>query len=124
MSSLNKFMGIGRLVRNPEVVETKSDTVIVKFSIAINEKYKGEDKTEWVNVVCFGNAANYVREWVTKGALVYIEGKLQTSTWENKEGEKRSKVEVVAFTVQGLTKGEEAQSEPVSEPVEEQSMPF
>ena len=97
MYGLNKVMVIGNLGRDVEVKETEN-TTIANFSVAINESYKKEgeliEKVEWVNVVLFGNIAKIFAN-TTKGTKVYIEGKLQTRSWENEEGKKQYRTEIV-----------------------------
>ena len=69
---------------------------IANFSIATSEKYKDEEKTEWHNIVCFNKLAEICGEYLHKGKPVYIEGKIQTRSWEDKEGIKRYTTEIVA----------------------------
>lgn len=100
--SVNKVILIGNLGKDPEVKYTPSGTAVAKFSIATNERYKDkggewQDRTEWHNIVAWQRLAEIVGEYVKKGSKLYIEGRLQTSSWEDKEsGQKRYKTEVVA----------------------------
>ena len=98
---LNKWAGIGRLGRDPECRYSGDGAMITSFSMACDESYKtkaGEkvQKTEWVNIVAFGKLAEICGNYLQKGKLVYIEGKIQTRSWEDKEGVKRSTTEIVA----------------------------
>lgn len=108
MASLNKIMLIGNLGKDPEVRATPSGQMVANFSIATTEKWKGKDsgqweeKTEWHNIVVWGKLAELCREYLHKGRPVYIEGKLQTRSWDDKEGKKRYTTEVLAQTIQFL----------------------
>ena len=100
--SVNKVILIGNLGKDPEVKYTPSGTAVAKFSLATNERYKDksgawQDRTEWHNIVAWQRLAEIVGEYVKKGGKVYIEGRLQTSSWDDKEsGQKRYKTEVIA----------------------------
>jgi single-strand DNA-binding protein len=100
--SVNKVILIGNLGKDPEVKYTPSGTAVAKFSLATNERYKDkggewQDRTEWHNIVAWQRLAEIVGEYVKKGSKLYIEGRLQTSSWDDKEsGQKRYKTEVVA----------------------------
>jgi single-strand DNA-binding protein len=100
--SVNKVILIGNLGKDPEVKYTPSGTAVAKFSLATNERYKDkagewQDRTEWHNVVAWQRLAEIVGEYVKKGSKLYIEGRLQTSSWDDKEsGQKRYKTEVIA----------------------------
>tara|TARA_R110001592_G_scaffold327353_3_gene608497 strand:+ start:2299 stop:2718 length:420 start_codon:yes stop_codon:yes gene_type:complete len=101
MASLNKVQIIGRLGKDPETRMTPSGAKAVSFSVAISEKYKGEEKTEWINVVLWNKVADIAEQYLKKGSEVYIEGKMQTSSWEQ-DGQKKYKTEVIGFTMQML----------------------
>ena len=100
--SLNKVMLIGNLGKDPEVKFTPSGTAVAKFSLATNERFKDkagewQDRTEWHNIVAWQRLAEIVGEYVKKGSKVYIEGRIQTSSWEDKQsGEKKYRTEIVA----------------------------
>jgi len=100
--SVNKVILIGNLGRDPEVKFTPSGVPVAKFSIATNERYKDkggewQDRTEWHNIIAWQRLAEIVGEYVKKGSKIYIEGRLQTSSWDDKQsGEKRYRTEVVA----------------------------
>lgn len=98
---VNKAIIVGRLGRDPELKYTTDGVAICNFSVATTEKWKDNEKTEWHRVVCFKRTAELCGEYLTKGSLAYIEGKLQTREWE-KEGEKRYTTEIVAFQVKFL----------------------
>ena len=92
---LNKACLIGNISQDPELKYTPSNTAVCNVSLATSEKFKdksGEwsEKTEWHNLVAFGKLAEIMRDYCKKGSRIYVEGKIQTQTWE-KEGQKRSK---------------------------------
>jgi len=105
-------MLIGRLGQEPEAKYTPNGTAVSNFSIATSEKWKdkasGEwnEKTEWHRIVSWNKQAEFCNQYLKKGSLVYIEGKLVTRSWDDKEGQKRYMTEVVANTVQLLDKKE------------------
>ena len=105
--TVNKVMLIGRLGRDPEMRYTSSGTAVVNFSIATNHFIKSQDgnnneQTEWHNIVAFGRTAEIAGEYLTKGRLVYIEGRLQTRSWDDKNGQKKYKTEVLCSNLQLL----------------------
>jgi single-strand DNA-binding protein len=115
--SVNKVILIGNLGKDPEVKFTPSGVPVAKFSLATNERYKDksgewQDRTEWHNIVAWQRLAEIVGEYVKKGSKIYIEGRLQTSSWEDKQsGEKKYRTEIVAQDVvllsgRGETDGE------------------
>jgi single-strand DNA-binding protein len=101
--SINKVILVGNVGKDPEVKYTPSGTPVAKFSLATNEKYKDrsdewQERVEWHNVVAWQRLAEIVGEYVNKGSKLYIEGKLHTSSWEDKQsGEKRHRTEIVAL---------------------------
>lgn len=100
--SVNKVILVGNLGKDPEVKYTPSGTPVAKFSLATNERYKDkagewQDRTEWHNIVAWQRLAEIVGEYVKKGSKIYIEGRLQTSSWEDKQsGEKKYRTEIIA----------------------------
>ncbi len=105
---INKVVLIGHLGRDPEKRSLPSGAVYVRFSIATNESYKkdGEwqDKTEWHNIIMWREMAERAERQLKKGNLVYIEGKLTHSTWQDQDGNTRNMTEVVAQTYRKLDK--------------------
>jgi len=98
---VNKVILVGRLGRDPEGRYLPDGTLVVSFSVATDENRKNKDgerqkKTEWHRVVAFGKLAEICEQYLSKGVLVYIDGQLQTRSWEGKDGNKRSTTEVVA----------------------------
>ena len=97
MRGINKVILVGSLGKAPE-----SRGSAVKFTVATSEKWKGEEKTEWHNVVAFGKLAEICAAHLDKGSQVYIEGKLSTSKWEDKDGITRYTTEILANEMQML----------------------
>jgi single-strand DNA-binding protein len=105
--SLNKAMIIGNLGRDPEMRYTANGQAVTQFTVAVNRNYRdaaGEwkEETEWFRVVCWGPLAERTAEYLRKGRKVYVEGRLQTRSWEGQDGQKRYTTELVANTVTGL----------------------
>jgi single-strand DNA-binding protein len=100
--SINKVILVGNVGKDPEIKYTPNGVPVAKFSLATNERFKdksGEwrDRTEWHNVLAWQRLAEIVGEFVQKGSKLYIEGKLQSSSWEDRNsGEKRYRTEIVA----------------------------
>ncbi len=99
--TVNKVILIGRLGKDPEVKYTQGGTAIARFSLATDEFWKDQNgerqqRTEWHNIVAWDKLADICGQYLTKGKQVYIEGKLQTRSWEDKEGNKRYTTEIRA----------------------------
>ena len=131
--SVNKVVLVGHLGGDPETRFTPSGTAVANFNIATNESWKDangelQDKTEWHRCVMFGKTAELAGELLKKGQLVYIEGKLQTRNWEDKDGIKRYTTEVVCdmFTMLGrkMDTDSSQQVAPTSNSDEEDDLPF
>ena len=108
MASLNKVMLIGNLGKDPEVRYTTSGQGVASFSIATTEKYKNksgewEEKTEWHNIVLWGKLAEIAKDYLSKGKTVFIEGRLQTRKWQDKDGRDRYNTEIVGDRMQMLS---------------------
>ncbi len=116
MASLNKVMLIGNLGKDPEVRYTASGQAVAGFSLATSEKFKGksgdmEERTEWHNITLWGKLAEIAGEYLSKGKTVYIEGRLQTRKWQDKNGNDRYTTEIVGDRMQMLSgKGERSSS--------------
>jgi single-strand DNA-binding protein len=112
MASLNKVMLIGNLGKDPEVRYTAGGTAVASFSLATTDRIKGkdgnwEDKTEWHNITLWARLAEIAGEYLAKGKTVYIEGRLQTRKWTDKDGKDRYTTEIVGEKMQMLSaKGE------------------
>lgn len=108
MAGVNKVILIGRLGRDPEVRYTPSGVAVANFSIATSEEWKDKDtgekqeRTEWHKIVAWRRLGEICGEYLHKGKEVYIEGKLQTRPWEDRDGNKRYTTEVVANVMQML----------------------
>ena len=100
--SVNKVILVGNVGKDPDVKYAPSGVAIAKFSLATNERFKDksgewQDRTEWHNVLAWQRLAEIVGEYVHKGDKLYIEGKLQTSNWEDRQsGDKKFRTEIVA----------------------------
>ena len=98
---MNKATLIGRLAADPELRQTGSGIAVTSFTIAVDRPYtKGSDRqTDWIDIVAWRSTAEFAAKWFTKGMQVAVSGKIQTRTWEDKQGNKRKSVEVVADEV-------------------------
>ena len=116
MAGINKAILIGNLGADPEVRYTQDGTAVASFNIATSETWKdkasGEkrEKTEWHRIVAFGRIGEICGEYLSKGRQVYIEGRIQTRQWEDKEGIKRYTTEIVASQMQMLGSRDESYS--------------
>jgi single-strand DNA-binding protein len=107
MASVNKVILIGNLGRDPELRYTQGGQAVANFTLATTERFPGKDgerqeRTEWHRIVAWARTAELCAQYLSKGRSVYIEGRLQTREWEDKEGQKRRTTEIVAQTVQFL----------------------
>ena len=107
MAGVNKAILIGRLGADPEVRYTNSGTAVANFNMATSVNFtdkNGEktEKTEWHRIVAFGRLGEICGEYLSKGKQVYIEGRLQTREWEDRDGNKKRTTEIVAGTMQML----------------------
>jgi len=108
MASLNKVMLIGNAGKDAELRYMATGTPQCKFSLAVNNRRRNqttnewEDQTEWFNILIWGDTAERVSQYITKGKSVFIEGRLQTRSWDDDQGQKHYMTEVVAQTVQLL----------------------
>jgi len=98
---INKAILVGRLGKDPEVRYTQDGTMVTNFNLATDENYKDKNgekvqKTEWHRIVTFGKLAEICGNYLVKGKLVFIEGKIQTRAWDDKDGVKRYTTEIVA----------------------------
>lgn len=123
MASVNKAILIGNLGSDPELRYTPSGTAVASFNIATTERYKDksgeqQERTEWHTIVCWRRLAELANEYLKKGRPVYIEGRIQTRNYEDKDGIKRYKTEIVCQQMQFLgSRGQgEQQSAPGGEP--------
>src|SRR5579885_2560676 len=112
--SVNKVILVGRLGQNPEVRYTPSGAAVANFSVATNESWtdksgQKQERTEWHKVVVWGKLAELCSQYLTKGRQVYLEGRLQTRQWQDKDGQTKYTTEIQAQTVQFLGGGQGAE---------------
>lgn len=126
MAGINKVILVGNLGKDPEIRYTPSGMAVANFTLATSENYKNkegqkETKTEWHRIVAFGKLAEICGEYLAKGRQVYIEGRLQTRQWEDKNGNKRSTTEIVTNTMQmlGTPRGDAGRPEKAEAPEKE-----
>ncbi len=106
MANYNKVILMGNLTRDPELRYTPNGTAVATLSLAVNRRYKvneeSREETDFFDIVVFGKQAENCSEYLKKGRPILVDGRLSQRRWETDEGQKRNKVEVVAFTVQFL----------------------
>ena len=139
MAGVNKVILVGRLGRDPEIRYTPSGSAVANFAVATSEEWKDretgekQERTEWHRIVAWRRLGEICGEYLHKGSQVYIEGRLQTRAWEDRDGNKRYTTEVVAQTMQMLgSAGKEGRSSmmddrsPAEEPIDvpEDDIPF
>ena len=123
---VNKVILIGNLGRDPQVRSTQSGAVVTTFSMATSRRWKDsegqrQEQTEWHDVVCFARLAEVAGQYLAKGRQVYVEGRLQTSSWDDRQsGEKRYRTEIVCERLQLL--GQRPEGEAAAE-AEEAAQP-
>jgi single-strand DNA-binding protein len=108
---INNVVLVGRIGKDPEMRYTPSGMAVTKFSIGVQRQRKaegGEQETDWFDIVTFGQTAEFVSQYLDKGAMVGVVGRMQSRTWETQEGQKRYTVEVVAERVQFMESKAEA----------------
>jgi single-strand DNA-binding protein len=122
MSGVNKVIQLGRLGADPELEYTSGGHAVARFNVATSRKWKdretGEwrEATQWTRVVVWRKLAERCRENLVKGQRVYVEGRLETTSWEDRDGNRRWKTEVVAENVQFLDRPKPKSSEAPPEP--------
>ena len=107
MGSLNKVMLIGNLGKDPEIRYTQAGSAVANFSLATTDRWTDkqgnrQEKTEWHDIVAFDRLADLAQNYLNKGKSIYVEGRLQTRSWEDQQGQKRYRTEVVANVIQFL----------------------
>jgi len=126
---VNKVILVGNLGRDPEVRSLPSGQPVANFTLATSRRWKDRDgnrqeHTEWHNVVCFGRQAEVAGQYLTKGKQVFVEGRLQTRSWEDRQsGEKRYRTEVICDNFQMLGSRGGAPAEPDSHAAEPAEAP-
>ena len=118
MISLNKTFLIGRLGQDPQTHYTATGQAVVNFSLATDESYTDQsgqkvEQTEWHRIVVFGKLAEVCANYLGKGRLVFVEGRLRTRKWKDRQGQDRYTTEIVAKRVQNLERKQQQQGGPV-----------
>lgn len=121
--SFAKVIIVGRVGKTPEMFKSKAGEDIAKFSVATSKKSGGSEVTSWHNIVCFKKTAENVGKYLAKGSMVAIDGELSYSTYDNKDGVKMYRTDIVANSVQFLTKPA-TQESPASDEPSDDSIPF
>ncbi len=127
MSGINKVILIGRLGGDPELKYTPGGTAVANFSLATSETWtdkqgQKQEKTEWHRVVVWGKLAELCNQYLAKGRQAYLEGSLQTRSWEDNDGKKKYTTEIVAKTIQFLGGNSQSSGSNDSGPDEDYSM--
>ncbi len=129
--SLNKVLLIGHLGADPESRFTTSGSAVTNFNLATNESWKSnegdtKEKTEWHRVVVFGKLAETAAEYMKKGQLVFVEGRLQTRSWEDKDNVKKYTTEVLcdSFTMLGRKGDDSGGSSKAQSTDQDDDLPF
>jgi single-strand DNA-binding protein len=125
VGSVNKAILIGNLGRDPEIRYAPSGAAIATFTLATNESWNNregqrEERTEWHRVVAFGKLAEICGQYLKKGKQVYIEGRLQTRAWDDRQGNKRYTTEIVASTMTMLGRADEPPGTDFAPPIQEE----
>jgi len=130
MRGINKAIVVGNLGNDPEVRFTTNDVCVANFSVATNmewidkESGKKQKRVEWHKIVLWRRLAEIASEYLHKGSPVYIEGRMQTRKWEDKDGITRWTTEIVGNDLQMLGKVGSSEREPVPENIPEDDIPF
>ena len=125
---VNKALLIGRLGADPEVRYTPDGTMVTNFRLATDLQWKDKNgeklqRTEWHRIVAYGKLAEICSNYLSKGKLIFIEGRIQTRSWEDKDGVKRSTTEIVAANMQMLDSKGQMRSQDVAGDVHTQASP-
>ena len=107
MANLNKVMIIGNTGRDAELRFTANGTAVSDFSVAVNSRRRGqsgewEEETEWFNITLFGDHAERISQYITKGKQIYVEGRLRTRNWDDDQGVRHYRTEVIANNIEFL----------------------
>lgn len=128
MSSINKVILVGRLGQDPELRNTQNGQPVCSLGIATSESWmkdgKKEEKTEWHKVIVWGKLAENANKYLKKGRLIYIEGKLQTRTWEDQQGQKRYTTEIIANELKFLESMNSGRKDNDVPPISDDDMPY
>lgn len=111
--SVNKVILLGNVGKDPEIRSTPGGTMVANFTLATSDRQKDpqgnwQDRTEWHNLVAFGRTAEIIRDYVKKGSKLFVEGRIQTRSWDDKEsGQKRYRTEIIINDLSLLSGREE-----------------
>jgi len=136
--SVNRVILVGRLGGDPETRYTSSGQAVCNFSLATDETFKDrsgekQKKTEWHRIVVWGKQAEIAQQYLTKGALLYLEGKIQSRQWDDREGNKRTSTDIVVSSFRMLGGGKRQESDqqqpaqpqdPPSTEISDEDIPF
>lgn len=129
MASLNRVFLLGNLGRDPEVTVTSTGQTVARFTVATNDVWTDaqgvrQERVEWHRVVVWGKQAENCKEYLRKGRTVFIEGRIQTRVWEDKQGQQQKTMEIVALRVQFIGGAKAGTAETaVAEPIEKDLEP-
>ena len=123
--SINRVAISGNIGNDPDLRQTASGVQVLSFSVAVNDRVKGEDgqwtdRPNWIDCTMFGARAQSVSRFLSKGSKVAIDGKLRWSQWE-RDGQKRSKVEVIVDEIEFMASRSDAPSQATAQPVRQQA---
>ena len=126
MAGVNKVILVGNLGKDPEVKYLDSGVAVANFSLATTENYKNKEgekvsQTEWHNIVLWRGLAEVAEKYLKKGANVYVEGKIKTRKWEDKDGNTRYNTEILADNMTMLGGKKDFQENPINPPQETSS---
>ena len=125
---INKVILIGNLGQDPKVHTTQSNSIVTQLSVATSRRVKQADgsyadETEWHRVVCFSKLAEVARDYLTKGRQVYIEGRLRTRKWTDKDGTEKYVTEIICETLKLLGRKDDGAQAPAPAPAPARSTP-
>lgn len=126
MASVNRITVIGNLGNDPEMRFTPNGHAVTSFNVATNRNYTAADgerreETEWFTIVCWNKLAEQCNQYLTKGRLVYVEGRVKLTSWEGQDGQQRSRLEINADRVNFLDKQGGAGAPPAAGAAEDSS---
>ncbi len=124
MANLNHVEIIGNCGKEPEMRFTPSGKPVTSFSVAVNSKFGETESTEWFSIVAWDKLAETCNQYLQKGQQVFVEGRLQTRSWEDKEGQKHYKSEVIANKVLFLGQRKQEEHEETSTEVDYRDLAF
>jgi single-strand DNA-binding protein len=135
MAGVNKAILLGRLGADPEIRYTSNGTAVANFRMATSERWTNpngekEERTEWHRIVAFGKLGEICGEYLAKGKQVYIEGRLQTRTWEDRDKNQRTTTEIIATVMQmlgsagGSKVSDKEEPSYAEEPAKDEDIPF